>query len=160
MRQRVQWSRDAREFRLAAMTTVGRQLRDNAVALISLAVAVGSLGYNTWRNEHTERNRNVRTAAFELLMKLADLERVVFLAQYDRDKVGGNPRTGWIYVLAIRDLSKLVPAPVPARAELLQQVWRENWEGLGRNDGVAVDKIDPAIDDLRKSTLATLQSLR
>jgi hypothetical protein len=142
------------------MTTVGRQLRDNTVALISLAVAIGSLGYNTWRNEHTERNRNVRTAAFELLMKLADLERVVFLAQYDRDKTGGNPRTGGVYVLALGDLSKLVPAPVPARAERLQQVWRENWEGLGRNDGVAVDNIDPAIDDLRKSTLATLQSLR
>src|SRR5204862_488823 len=88
------------------MTTVGRQLRDNAVALISLVVALGSLGYNTWRNERTEHNRNVRAAAFELLMKLADLKRVVFLAQYDRDQAGGNPRTGWTYVLAIQDLSK------------------------------------------------------
>src|SRR5207253_10816482 len=77
------------------MTTVGRQLRDNAVALISLVVALGSLGYNTWRNERTEHNRNVRAAAFELLMRLADLKRVVFLAQYDRDQAGGNPRTGW-----------------------------------------------------------------
>jgi hypothetical protein len=142
------------------MTTVGRQLRDNAVALISLAVAVGSLGYNTWRNEHTERNRNVRTAAFELLMKLADLERVVFLAQYDRDKVGGNPRTGWIYVLAIRDLSKLVPAPVPARAELLQQEWSGNWENLGKDDQAAVKRIDDAIERLREASLATIKSLR
>src|SRR5438045_6491636 len=112
------------------MTTVVRQLRDNAVALISLVVALGSLGYNTWRNERTEHNRNVRAAAFELLMKLADLKRVVFLAQYDRDQAGGNPRTGWTYVLAIQDLSKLAPAPVPAQAERLQQVWGGNWEGL------------------------------
>ena len=47
------------------MTTVGRQLRDNAVALISLVVALGSLGYNTWRNERTEHNRNVRKFQIE-----------------------------------------------------------------------------------------------
>jgi len=142
------------------MTTVGRQLRDNAVALISLVVALGSLGYNTWRNERTEHNRNVRAAAFELLMRLADLKRVVFIAQYDRDQAGGNPRTGWTYVLAIQDLSKLAPAPVPAQAEQLQQVWGGNWEGLGKDDQTAVERIDGAIDTLRDSTLGTLRSLR
>ena len=93
------------------MSTVRQQLRDNAVALISLAVALTSLSYNTWRNERTEHNRNVRTATFELLTRLADLERVVFLAQYDHDASGGNPRTGWVYVLVIRDLSMLAPPP-------------------------------------------------
>jgi hypothetical protein len=102
------------------MTSLRQQLRDNAVALISLVVALGSLAYNTWRNERTEHNRNVRTAAFELLTKLAELERVVFLAQYDRDVAGGNPRTGWTYVLVIGDLSAVVPAPVPAHAAELQ----------------------------------------
>jgi len=34
------------------------QLRRNIVALISLTIAISSLGYNTWRNEHTEDNRN------------------------------------------------------------------------------------------------------
>jgi len=142
------------------MTTVGRQLRDNAVALISLVVALGGLGYNTWRNERTEHNRNVRAAAFELLMRLADLKRVVFLAQYDRDQAGGNPRTGWTYVLAIQDLSKLAPAPVPGQAERLQQVWGGNWEGLGKDDQTAVERIDGAIDTLRDSTLGTVRSLR
>ena len=142
------------------MTTLRSQLRDNAVALISLAVALGSLGYNTWRNEHTERNRNVRTAAFELLMRLAELKRVVFLAQYDHDQAGGNPRTGWTYVLEIQDLSKLVPAPVPARADQLQQVWSGNWEDLGKKDEAGVNQIDDAIDKLRESTLGTLRSLR
>src|SRR5437588_11076207 len=114
------------------MTTVGRQLRDNAVALISLVVALGSLGYNTWRNERTEHNRNVRAAAFELLMRLADLKRVVFLAQYDRDQAGGNPRTGWTYVLEIQDLSKLAPAPVAAQAERPQDAGGGTGEGRGR----------------------------
>jgi hypothetical protein len=142
------------------MTSLRQQLRDNAVALTSLVVALGSLAYNTWRNERTEHNRNVRTAAFELLTKLAELERVVFLAQYDRDVAGGNPRTGWTYVLVIRDLSALVPAPVPVQAQELQRIWSGNWEGLGKDDETAVDHIDAAIVKLRDTTLGTLRSLR
>jgi hypothetical protein len=143
------------------MPTLGQQLRNNSVALISLVVALGSLGYNTWRNERTERNRNVRTATFELLTKIGELQRVVYLAQYDRDTSGGgNPRTGWTYVLVIRDLSTVVPAPVPARAAELQKVWGADWEGLGRDDESSVDRIDGAIEALRAATLATLTTLR
>jgi len=142
------------------MSSLRQQLRTNAVALISLAVALSSLGYNTWRNERTERNRNVRTATFELLTRLADLERVVYLAQYDRDASGGNPRTGWTYVLVIRDLAMLAPPPVPARATQLQKAWSDNWEGLGRDDETSVTRIDDAIGALREAALASLESLR
>ena len=45
------------------------QLRRNLVALISLTIAISSLGYNTWRNEHSEDNRNKRFAAFEIVKK-------------------------------------------------------------------------------------------
>src|SRR5256884_9706867 len=116
------------------MTSLRQQLRDNAVALISLVVALGSLAYNTWRNERTEHNRNVRTAAFELLTRVAELERVVFLAQYDRDAAGGNPRTGWTYVLVIRDLSAVGPPPGPAQAAGRPRGWSGNWGGLGTGD--------------------------
>jgi hypothetical protein len=37
------------------MTSLRQQLRNNLVALISLAVALGGLSYNTWRNERTEQ---------------------------------------------------------------------------------------------------------
>jgi hypothetical protein len=142
------------------MTSIRQQLRNNAVALISLAVALSGLAYNTWRNERTEHNRNIRTATFEVLTKLAELERVVFLAQYDRDASGGNPRTGWTYVLVIRDLSAVVPPPVPERAAELQVAWADNWAGLGKDDEAAVTRIDDAIGRLREATLATLKSLR
>jgi hypothetical protein len=142
------------------MRSIREQLRTNAVALISLVVALGSLGYNTWRNERTERNRNVRTAAFEMLMRAGDLERVAFLAQYDRDARGGSPRSGWTDVLAIRDLAALVPTPVPARAAELEKIWGENWEGLGKDDETAVNRIDDALSRLREATLATLRALR
>ncbi|HYL70386.1 MAG TPA: hypothetical protein VEY89_03695 [Candidatus Dormibacteraeota bacterium] len=141
------------------MSTFGQQLRNNAVALISLAVAISGLSYNTWRNERTEHNRNVRTATFELLTRLADLQRVVYLAQYDRDVAGGNPRTGWTYVLAIHDLSAVAPTPLGSRAEELTQVWRDNWEDLGKKDEVAVDRIDKAISGLRDATLDILRAL-
>jgi hypothetical protein len=142
------------------MVSLRQQLRSNAVALISLVVALGSLGYNTWRNERTEHNRNIRTATFELLTKLAELERVVFLAQYDHDASGGSPRTGWTYVLVIRDLAAVVPAPVPARAAELQTIWAADWQGLGRDDEGSVTRIDDAIGRLREASLATLRALR
>ncbi len=102
----------------------------------------------------------MRAATFELLNRLADLQRVAFLAQYDRDASGGNPRTGWTYVLAIRDLSKLTPAPVPERAAELEKVWSANWEGLGKDDDAAVTRIDDSIEQLRESTVGTLRTLR
>lgn len=141
------------------MTTFREQLRSNAVALISLAVALSSLGYNTWRNERTEHNRNIRAAAFEILMKVAEFERVVFLAQYDHDAGGGSPRIGWTDVLAIRDLSQVVPDQIPSHAARLQKVWAENWESLGKEDESAVNHIDDAIVALREATLDTLRSL-
>jgi hypothetical protein len=142
------------------MPTLREQIRNNAVALISLVVALASLGYNTWRNERTEHNRNIRTAAFEILIKLAELERVAFLAHYDRDANAGNPRIGWTQVLVIRDLSDVVPERVPTQAAVLQKVWGENWEGLGHEDDTAIDRIDDAINELRRATLETLRSLR
>ena len=141
------------------MSTVRQQVRSNLVAIISLVVALSSLGYNTWRNEHTEHNRNVRTATFELLGKLAELERVVYLAQYDRDRSGGNPRTGWTYVLVIQDFAAVMPPPMPARAAELQKVWAENWQDLGTEDEESVTRIDDEIGRLRTASLATLKAL-
>jgi hypothetical protein len=142
------------------MSNIREQLRNNAVALISLIVALSGLGYNTWRNEHTEHNRNTRTAAFEILTKLAEFERVVFLAHYDKDRVMGNPRIGWTYVIVIHDLSEVVPGAIEPKAGELRAIWKENWEGLGSDDDTAVDRIEAGIEGLRVATLDTLRSLR
>ena len=66
-----------------AKNSILEQLRRNTVALISLVVAISSLSYNTWRNEATEENRNLRVAAFEILLKLGELQQVVFHSHYD-----------------------------------------------------------------------------
>ena len=142
------------------MSNIRDQLRHNSVALISLFIALSSLGYNTWRNERTERNRNIRTATFEILTKLAEFERVVFLAHYDKDRDMGNPRIGWTYVIVIHDLSEVVPGAIEPKASELRAIWKDNWERLDADDEAAVDRIEAGIEALRVASLATLRSLR
>lgn len=135
------------------------QIHRNAVALISLVVAVSSLSYNTWRNEVTEANRNQRVAAFELLSKLNDLQQVVFYHYYDQDVVNkGNPRTGWTYVLTIHDLSQVLDPPLPESADQLRVTWNEHWQALSKNQ-TSVDVVLSKIDEMRADTLQLLQSL-
>ena len=140
----------------AAMRT---QIRSNALALISLGVALISVSYNTWRNERTEHNRNVRAATFQILTKLADFERVVFLAQYDRDRAQGNPRIGWTDVIVIHDLASVAPAPLEPKAVRLREIWRANWEHLGEDDESSVDRIEAAVEELRQAALNALRGL-
>ena len=135
------------------------QVKRNAVALISLTIAISSLAYNTWRNEETEINRNQRIASFEVLLKLNELQQVVFHRHYDKDVLDkGNPRTGWTYVLTVRDLSRILHSPLPKTADKLLSVWNENWEGLGK-EKTKVDLIINEIDNVRTETLLLLESL-
>lgn len=71
------------------------QIKQNKLAIISLLVALTALGYNTWRNEQTEANRNIRQAGFEMLVHIGQLQRITYLAHYDKDSIEGNPRKGW-----------------------------------------------------------------
>ena len=139
--------------------SVVEQLRRNTVALISIVIAVSSLSYNTWRNEKTEENRNQRFAAFEVFLKLGELQQVVFHSHYDKDRSDkGNPRTGWSYVLTVRDLSRIMQPPLAVTADELLAIWSENWEGLGEKQK-NVDLIMDGIDKVRSETLILLESL-
>ena len=134
------------------------QVRQNIVAIISLIVAVSGVSYNTWRNEQSEANRNIRHAGFEVLLKLGELQEVVFIGHYDMDQNRGNPRTGWAYVLLVGDLSENIPAPVPINALKLRETWDEEWQGLGSRDESA-EKISESIDALREAVLQALRQL-
>ena len=134
------------------------QLRRNSVALISLVVAVSSLSYNTWRNEATEHNRNLRFASFEILLKLGELQQVVFHVHYDKDFDKGNPRIGWAHALTINDLAQVLPDAVQDSAGELLQVWSENWEDLPASKD-SLDPIIRALDVARDQTLVLLHSL-
>ena len=140
------------------MNTVKSQISRHSVALISLIIALSSLAYNTWRNEQTEENRNVRAAGIELLLKLGELERVVFYSHYDRDNERGNPRSGWAYALTIRDLASLMHEPAISSSTELIANWQQNWSGLGSDDAAA-SSISDSIDRARNDVLAVLASL-
>lgn len=135
------------------------QVRQNLVAIISLTVALSGLAYNTWRNEKSEWNDNIRTAGFEVLLEVGQLQRVVFFSHYDKDTGQGNPRAGWAHVLTIHDLSQVIPDPVPGRAEDLKAAWEAHWDTLGTTEA-GIDAINSAIDAYRMAVLDTLRSLR
>ena len=138
---------------------VRTQLRDNLVAITSLVIALSALAYNTWRNELTERNRNIRVAGIELLSEIGSLQQIIFYAHYTKGDARGDPRMGWADVLTISDLAALMPEPVPQDAEALRAVWEADSTGL-IDEEAAFHRIDGAIDALRQSTLARLRDLR
>ncbi len=140
------------------MESLGKQFRNNAVALVSLAVAFTALGYNTWRNEATERNRNSRAAGFELLTEIGSLQQIIFYAHYKEGDQRGDPRMGWADMLTINDLAALMPATVGQDAAALKAVWESDSAGLGEDDA-AFQRIDRAIDVLRQATLESLRAL-
>ncbi len=141
------------------MSSVRRQLRDNLVAITSLLVAFSALGYNTWRNERTERNRNVRVAGIELLQEIGSLQQIAFYAHFTQGDQRGDPRMGWVDVLTINDLATLMPADVAREAHDLHEAWQANVEGLA-DDERAFERIDAAIEELRQAALASLRALR
>jgi hypothetical protein len=140
------------------MSGIRRQLRDNLVAITSLAVALSALGYNTWRNEATERNRNIRVAGIELLREIASFQQFVLQAHYTEGFAPDDLRMGWADMLAIGDLSAVMPPAVTRDAARLRTVWEDDAQGL-IGDAAAFRRIDGAIDTLRQSTLAELRAL-
>jgi hypothetical protein len=119
------------------MKTIHKQIHDNAVALISLFIAVSSLGYNTWRNEKTEEQRNVRHAAFRVLENLGELQQVIDYRHYylpfrgDAEREGASRLEGFGNAAMIRDLMGLMPDPAPEAGQNLQDLWEKEFLDLG-----------------------------
>jgi hypothetical protein len=123
------------------MISIRKQIHNNAVALISLFIAVGSLGYNTWRNETTEEQRNVRHASFRVLENLGELQQVVDMRYYylpfeeNTEREGDLRIRGFGSAAMIHDLMMLMPAPAPAAGEALNLQWNELFASLDDIDG-------------------------
>ena len=144
---------------MAQKNNIREQLRRNVVALISLVVAITSLSYNTWRNEQSEENRTQRLVAIEILLKLGQLQQLVYHNHYDGDvEDKGNPRTGWTLVLTVRDIAQILDAPLPESAVALHGTWNDNFNALPRSKQ-AKDAIEASIESLRSDTLAMLKAL-
>lgn len=147
------------------------QVRRNLVALISLAIALSSLSYNTWRNELTEQNRNMRAAGFEVLLELGELERLVLYLGYTPEETSEEPRMGWAIVWNIKTFCELLPATVANGQENLFNTWEDHQSRLEKPETAessearterraSAKAIDVAIDQLREDVLQALHSLR
>jgi hypothetical protein len=156
------------------MKSIRRQILDNSVALVSLAVALMALGYNTWRNETTEAQRNVRHASFRVLESLGALQQVVDYRYYylpfeGGDGVEGDSRVrGFGHVAMVRDLMMLMPAPAPAAGEALQSAWIDGFNALDdletaeRHTAAAIRaerELTERIDGARAAVLEVLAGL-
>lgn len=156
------------------MNTLRKQLHNNAVALISLFIAVSSLGYNTWRNEKTEEQRNVRHASFRVLESLGELQQVVDYRYYylpfdpNGQQEGELRLQGFGHAAMVHDLMMLMPAPAPEAGDSLHQSWLQHFSKLdalddqGRHTAAAATagrEINASIERARKAVLAVLKSL-
>ena len=140
------------------MSTLLQQMHRNLLAIISLVVAMTALGYNTYRNELTEENRNIRFAGFSILQELSELQLLIDYAHYDKDTVKGNPITGWGHLLYVKDMSYLVSDEVVSETEALIKVWGHEWQTV-RNDEESNQRVTAGINDLRELIRHTMASL-
>ena len=152
-------------------TSIKEQLRRNLVALISLAIAVTSLGYNTWRNEASEDNRNQRLVSIQVLLMLGELQRLTMDRHYGENiDERAVSRAAWAKVLTIRDLAQVVDGSVPDSAIKLHEVWNRRNGELGRKEKAvkkaaaneeikAIDEIIAALELVRSKTHEVLRSL-
>lgn len=128
-------------------------------AILSLVLAVVGFSYNAWRLEVTEDNNTVRTAAFEVLKQLAQLEQIIYALHYDENRIEGSPRKGWVAIGLITDLTMLVSSEVDAKAQNLKNVWAENWVSVESNQNT-VDLLVAEIDTVRLTINKTLVGLQ
>ncbi len=140
-------------------TSFKKLLHQNLLALISLAVAIAALSYNSWRNEVSEDNRNHREAGFEILRESAHLQLLVDRATYGSQEQKPDPIQGWVRVNLILSFTQLNMPKVNDSAKDLKQVWQDNWEQVF-SDEQANKEISNAIDRLNQSVLAHLASLK
>ena len=148
------------------MPTISEQFKRHSVALISLAVAISSLAYNSWRNEQSEANRNVRAAGIELLIKLGELDRIVLHAQYGKnaDSTASAEkmmfiRSGWAFALTVRDLGSLTVEPAISSSRELFDIWSKQNGELGDPDASASSAISAGIDQTRRDVLEVIAKL-
>ncbi len=156
------------------MATLREQIRSNSVALISLSVALIALSYNTWRNETTESQRNIRQASFRVLESLGELQEVADYRYYYfpfediHGREGELRLRGYGSVTMVRDLMNLMPAPAPAASNNLFHLWNEHVNALAELDGnglhseaakTAEKELATAIKQARGAVIEVLKTL-
>lgn len=128
-------------------------------SIFSMLFAVLGFSYNAWRMELTEDNSNIRTASFEVLTQLSEMEQVIYAAHYDKNIQDGNPRKAWVKVGLIVDLSGLISVQVEKDAKELRVLWSNSWQFF-KEDETATKNLVEKIDKVRNSIKNSLKNLK
>ena len=128
------------------------------MSVFSVLFALMGFSYNAWRMEVSEENNNVRTAAFEVLEHLGELEHIILSAHYDNDLIEGNPRKGWVKVGLVVDLSALIAPDVAEKAVILKTAWADSWHLMRAEEAVVTELVNK-IDDTRMSIKIVLKDM-
>jgi len=145
----------------ARRVSVLRELvRQNALALVSLLVALFGLGYNTWRNETTEHHRNIRQSAFIALDALGEVQQLADTRFFGGNHGEPNRIAIWGRITLIRDVATLVSAETDTRAMALFTAWSDQAQAFDTGDPVAEKAVSSAIRETRAQVLRDLQRLK
>lgn len=128
------------------------------MSIFSVLFAALGFSYNTWRMEVSEENNNVRTAAFEVLEHLGELEHIILTAHYDHDQISGNPRKGWVEVGLVVDLSAMISPEVEIASKKIKHVWAESWHLMVDEEPVVTELVN-RIDDTRIAIKMVLKEM-
>lgn len=135
-------------------------VRQNALALVSLLIALFGLGYNTWRNETTEHHRNVRQSAFVALDALGEVQQLADTRFFGGEHSEANRIAIWGRVTLIRDIASLVSLDTAGRADALFAAWSGQAAAFDDGDAEAERLVAVAIRDARAQVLTDLRRLR
>ncbi len=127
-------------------------------SIITILFTLVGFSYNVYRLEQSEINSNIRTSSFEMLKELANLEQIVYASHYEKDDKEGNPRTGWVKVGIITDLSLICFQEKNMQVEILSHTWKNNWQTMKENRESA-NKIVDSIDKVRIKIREVLKNL-
>lgn len=138
--------------------TLKQQFHDNFIAIVSLLVAIFALYHTSKLYEKAEINRNIRTAGFEVLMHLGELQQIVNTVHYDKQASQNTILTAWGHIALIGDLSRLMPQPVPSTADKLINAWKENYDKI-KDSEESSDAVSNAIDATRQAVVDVISHL-
>ncbi|MCC7247437.1 MAG: hypothetical protein IT473_02330 [Lysobacter sp.] len=136
-----------------------RDVSGRALALIALAVALTGMAYNTWRNETSEAQRNVRQACFMLLEESAALQQIVDLRFGGHDRSKSSWASAWGKATLIRDLGELAPPRTGQEAQHVYEIWSQRAHQIDERNPLAEDELSDAIERMRRQTLEDLRGL-
>ena len=145
-------------YKVTTQLSFKQQLQNNLLAVISLVIALSALGYNSWRNEQSEENRNFRGAGFEIMREAANLQLLIDTSTYSEIPAETDAIRGWVSVNLIVSLADIMTPEVKRKAIHLKSVWSQNWAFL-YNDKKVNEKISIANSQLVETVRQQLINL-